>query len=97
MSGRTPTIQYAESAEHYLLDQWNDLTPGQQERARAFFADFHRDPWSMAQEPLLPLNGPWYAERALGEGRFASVHFKTETVHGKTTVVVLAVSFAYVM
>ena len=48
----------------------------------------------MAREPALPLNGPWYAERPIGEGRIANVHIKTETAHGKTTVVVLAVSFA---
>ncbi len=51
----------------------------------------------MAREPALPLNGPWYAERPIGEGRIANVHIKTETAHGKTTVVVLAVSFAYVI
>ena len=51
----------------------------------------------MATVPALPLNGPWYAERPIGEGRFASFHFKTETYRGQTTVVVVAVSFAYVM
>ena len=97
MSARTPTIQYTENAESYLLGRWGDLTPAQQARARRFFADFHADPWSMAREPALPLNGPWYAERPIGAGRVANVHFKTETAHGETTVVVLAVSFAYVM
>ena len=97
MSARTPSIQYTEHAENYLLGHWGDLTPAQQARAREFFADFHADPWSMAREPALPLNGPWYAERPIGEGRVANVHFKTETAQAKTTVVVLAVSFAYVM
>lgn len=51
----------------------------------------------MAKEPALPLNGPWYAERSIGQGRFVNYHFKTEAYRGETTVVVVAVSFAYVM
>ena len=73
------------------------MTPAQQERGKEFIADFHADPWSMASVPALPLKGPWYAERSIGEGRSASFHFKTETYRGQTTVVVVAVSFAYVM
>lgn len=97
MSPSPPAIRYTESAESYLLDRWDELTPTQQERAKEFIAEFHADPWSMAKEPALPLNGPWYAERSIGEGRFASFHFTTETYRGQETVVVVAVSFAYVM